>query len=209
MIAKASRGLALTLIVLSMVSCTTVKGWFGKGGAGDAKPVAAQAPVEKSQDYEADLRKLVSRDIESAAQNEAADRERLVKKSPYYFKEYAVYPDGPDKIDVVIQETESRTRPYVADVKLDKTRYATVLHRSREDARADENFLRETGKENITFEYRNGAWVRVGSLFVAEKTEENVNGEWVPQREDIKRTVAAEEKKGWFGRMWSKVTGSK
>ena len=108
-----------------------------------------------------------------------------------------------------IQETESRTVPYRASVKVDKQRYATKLHRKREDAVADSNYARDTGKETLTFEMRNGRWYRAGSLFVAEKTEEYINGEWVPAKEEVERTVAAEDEQAgsWWQRAWESVTG--
>jgi len=84
------------------------------------------------------------------------------------------------------------------------------LHRKRGEAEQDANFLRDTGSETDTYELRNGKWVRVGSMFVATKSEENVNGEWLPVNETVKRTVAAEEQKargGWFKRTWASVTG--
>jgi len=130
-----------------------------------------------------------------------------VFRRPYFFKEYSVYPDGADEFDADIRETESRTAPVVANVTLEKQRFATRLHRKRAEAAADENFLRDTGVETMTFEWRGGQWKRVGTLFVAEKTEEYVNGEWVPPQEEIQRTVAEEERPGWWGRTWGKITG--
>ena len=65
--------------------------------------------------------------------------------------------------------------------------------------------INTTGEETLTFEYRNGRWVRIGSLFVAEKTEENVNGEWVPLQEEVERTVAAEEDAGFVTRTWRNI----
>ena len=108
-----------------------------------------------------------------------------------------------------MQERESRSAPLIADVVLAKQRFVTRLHRDRMEAQNDTNFLRDTGTETTTYELRNGGWVRVGSLFVASKSEENVNGEWAPVKETVERTVAAEEEKsqGWFGRTWSKITG--
>jgi hypothetical protein len=87
-------------------------------------------------------------------------------------------------------------------------RYATRMHRKRDQAQADGNFLRDTGAQTISYELRNGKWWRAGSLFVAEKTEEYVSGEWVPVQEEVQRTVAAEEENAnWFNRTWSAITG--
>ncbi len=99
--------------------------------------------------------------------------------------------------------------PYRAQVKIEKKRFATKMHRKRDEALADSNYFRDTGAETLTFELRNGRWYRAGSIFVAESTEENVNGEWVPAQEEVERTVAAEEEnsENWWQRAWSSVTG--
>ncbi len=184
-----------------------MRGWFGGGekpGSG-----AASEPVEvvSREDYEKVLRETVERHLEVAQRNREEQKQAIQRAKPYYFKEYSVYPNGMADADIEYKETESRTRRVIAEVTVDKVRYATRLHRKREDARQDENFFRDTGVETLTYELRSGRWRRVGSLFVAEKTEEFVNGEWVPRREEVERVLEAEEGKGWFGRMWSTVTG--
>lgn len=60
----------------------------------------------------------------------------------------------------------------------------------------------------MSYEYRNGRWTRLGSLFVADTSEEKVGGAWVPVTEEAERTVPAEEeKKGFFGRTLNFITG--
>jgi hypothetical protein len=111
-------------------------------------------------------------------------------------------------MDIETRETESRTAPMVADVSLRKQRFVTKLHRKRDEARADEDFLRDTGEETITYELRNGEWTYRSSLFVAESVERQIDGVWTPV-EEVERTDDAEgeEDLSWFGRIWSSVVG--
>lgn len=201
---KSTRTLCLSVIVCLLLvapSCSR----FGGGGGGDPSEVMVSETVSK-ENLEAELRGLSREYIARAGGEEG--RGQVIKRKPYYYKEYAIYPSGGDDLTVDIQEKESRTVPYVAQVRVGKQRFATKLHRKRDEAAADSNFLRDTGTETITFELRNQRWVRAGSLFVAERTEELVNGEWVPAQEEVERTVAEEETdEGWFQRTWSNITG--
>ncbi len=173
----------------------------------DAEPVATSDSGTVDDDEEA-LRRIVSNTVDRANASHDAARAELVKKDPYFFKQYEYYPDGATLAEIETRETESRTSPKVADVHLRKQRYVTQLHRKRDEARADEDFLRDTGDETLTYELRNGKWRRVSSLFVAESVERNVDGAWVPV-EEIERTddSDAEEDLGWFGRIWANVVG--
>jgi hypothetical protein len=203
---------AVLLLALGLASsCATVRGW--RGGASDGTATLEQSEESmkskpSASELEESLLRLVQRrvaDIEAGSSN---NQGRIIRKRPYYFKEYSNYQSDAKVSDVQMTETESRTAPYVADVKLAKTRHATRLHRSREDARLDNDFLRDTGTETLSYELRNGHWTRVGSFFLAEKTEEQVNGEWVTVQRMLQRTVSAEEpEKGWFTRSWSRLTG--
>lgn len=171
------------------------------GGA----PALPAAPT--AADYEQALRRTVA---EQARQTNArADQApQITYRKPYFYKEYAVYPESGEDASVVVQETQKRSAPYVADVTLAKQRFATRLHRKRMDAEADANFLRDTGTETLTFELRNGQWARTGSLFVATVSEERVNGEWTPVQETAIRTAAPEEERQSFvGRAWKALTG--
>jgi len=196
------------LLVVGLSSCSTMKGWVGWDGEKEAAQTAeTPTAVAGTEDYKAELDKTVRRFIEAATRKEDADRQRVAGRKPHFYKEYVQYPGGPGGFDVAIRETESRSAPYVADVTIEKLRFATRLHPSREAAHTDARFLRNTGTETLTYEYRNGRWTRVGSLFVADKTEENINGEWVPCQETVEQALATEEPKGWFGRQWSRFTG--
>jgi hypothetical protein len=213
--------------LLLCAGCSTVGGWMGRDGdkapdtasadasgasadsaaSADGVPVAAPAVVAEASpsDQEEMLRREVRRDIESEIRSREEDANKVVRRKPYYYREYAVYPSGSENIQVILQEQESRTRPLLADVEVEKQRFSTKLHRKRDEAARDVSFIRDTGTETITYELRGGKWVRIGSLYVADKTEEQVNGEWVPLREEVERTVASEEESGWFGRQWIRV----
>ncbi|NUM55422.1 MAG: hypothetical protein HUU46_17375 [Candidatus Hydrogenedentes bacterium] len=192
-------------VLLASTSCGT----FGGGSSDPAVAAAPSAPVSGEADREARLREAVDSYIQSTGQASSDATGKLQHKKPYYFKEYYLYPSGSAQAGIDIQETESRTVPYRASVKVDKQRFSTKLHRKRDEAVADSNYARDTGKETLTFEMRNGRWYRAGSMFVAEKTEEYVNGEWVPAQEEVERTVAAEEEssESWWRRAWSTMTG--
>lgn len=165
-------------------------------------------PVTSQTDQEAKLLDAVQSFVRAQGGDASGAGSRLTRKTPYYFKEYSVYPDGADPLDVDVLESDSKTVPYRAQVKLNKQRFATRMHRKRDEAVADSNFLRDTGTETLSFELRGNRWHKVGSLFVAEKTEENVNGEWVPAQEEVQRTVAAEEQQeSWWTRAWSAISG--
>ncbi len=209
---KRSTFAVLVLALGLMSSCATVKGWRG-GSADEPTVVQAENALETTAtpaEMEAELLRLVKRHIEENEADSSNNQGRVIRKKPYYFKEYSNYPGTVKDAKVELTETESRTSPFVADVKLDKVRHATRLHRRREEARADDGFLRDTGVETLSYELRNGRWTRVGSFFLAETTEEKVNGDWVVVQRVIERTVVAEEPQpGWFGKAWSRVSGKK
>lgn len=199
------------IFVLSALACASC-GLFGgrTDRSYEAGAASAVSNTPTLSDYKADLRARVRERIKNAAKNAAEQRAALIRRKPYFFKEYEVYPGGPDKLKLTIQETESRSAPLIADVVLAKQRYATRLHRNRKAAQADTHFLRDTGTETITYELRGGRWIRVGSLFVASKSEEQIKGEWAPVEADARRTAAAEQEeknRGWLSRTWSRITG--
>lgn len=192
-------------LLLTAVSCGT----FGGGGGNAGVATAPSAPVEGDADRDARLREAVDNYIQATGQASSDATGKLQHKKPYYFKEYYLYPSGSAQAAIDIQEIESLTVPYRASVKIDKQRFSTKMHRKRDEAVGDSNYARDTGAETLTFEMRNGRWYRAGSLFVAEKTEEFVNGEWVPAQEEVERTVAAEEEasESWWRRAWATMTG--
>lgn len=195
------------LILLS--SCASLRGGGDSAKGADAPQVEEALAVTSTEaESRAELLRQVQSHIdkmEAAGRNE---EDRVIRKRPYFYKEYSDYSTGANDAIVTMTETESRTSPFVADVQLERTRYATKLHRGRDEARIDDAYLRDTGTETLTYELRNGRWVRVGSFFLSESTEEQVNGAWVPVQQSVERTVQAEEpKQGWFGRTMSAITG--
>ena len=197
----------VVLLALALTGCAL----FGHHKPKEAGDTAIAAPAAKTaQDREAELRALVRNRVETAMNTNDEQRNKVIRRSPYFYRKYDVYPSGADDMKALMQEKESQSAPYIADVALSKQQFTTRLHRKRAEAEDDTSFLRDTGSETITFELRNGHWTRVGSIFIAEKSEENINGEWVPVKETAKRTIASEETKaqgGWFKRTWSKIMG--
>jgi hypothetical protein len=191
----------LILLGTGAVGCASLRVW-------DRPPktaVAVEAPsptAAAEADHEARLRERVTRHISSAGTTPT-----FVRRKPYYFHEYEVYPEGPASATITLTEKDSLISPYLAEVQLPKQRYATRLHRKRGAARDDRNFFRETGTERLTYELRHGNWIRVGSLFTVDTTEEQVNGEWVQAQEEVQKVVRDESRQGLFGRTWSRVTG--
>lgn len=171
----------------------------------DAREEEAADPTADRAEQESRLRRLVQKGINDA-RADADGRQEVIYKRPYYFRTYDVYPS--DDFEIAIRQTDTRTAPIVADVYIEKQRFSTRMHRRREDAAADLNYLRDTGTEKLTYEMRNGRWTRAGSFFVADRTEEQINGEWVPLKEEVQRTLAAEEEQeGWWQRTWYWITG--
>jgi hypothetical protein len=191
----------ITALVAGLGAC----GRFGP--AEGAVRVAKADPAASIEAQRAQLREVVAGQLSEAERQAGSDKNSLIAKEPYYYKEYSTYPGSADDADITLRELETRAAPFIADVRLDKVRYSTRLNRDKGDARNDQNFLRDTGMETVTYELRGGYWIKVGTLFVAEKTEEYVNGEWVPTQEEVRRTVAIEREKGWFGRTLDSITG--
>jgi len=199
------RVLGLFAVVLSMIVAT------GCGHSSDkAKidPLLTQPAPEATEDLVDTLRGEIRKRIEISERTIAEDKQDVIHRAPYWYKEYAEYPDGSSTFEVETAKTESRTAPMTAVVTLNKVRFSTRLHRERSEAVADENFLRDTGTERLSLEYRNGRWILNGGTYVAERSEELIAGQWVPVEETVTRTVAAEEKPGWFSRTWSTLTGN-
>lgn len=190
--------LGLFIVLLALPAC--------RHSAKDAAPGMDDRSPEKC---EAALRQIVDQHISSSPSNGDFSNAQLIKKKPYFFKEFGVYPDGTGAFRVTMQKTESKSGPYVAEIRMKKVRYSTRLKRDKGEADKDQAFLRSTGGETITYEFRNGKWRRMGSMFVAEKTEENVSGEWLPLREEPKflEPREKEEERGWLRRSWYWLTG--
>lgn len=189
--------------------CSTVSGWFGGGGGSAPLPPGSQGESLLSgasiEECRQDLEKLVAAHVNEQLRQGNSSQPALIHKRPYYYREYVEYPD-PDNPRIIIRENDTKTRPLSAEVTLDKIRFSTQMHRSANNAREDGRFFRDTGVEKLNYELRNGRWRRVGSIYVAEKTEEFVNGSWVPREEEVSR-VNPNEQPGWFRRTWTKIFG--
>lgn len=199
---------AACLMAIGLCSCSTLR--FGKGGAPAAATAAEVVPVvaaTSEADRERELLRAVQQVIDNANSQPQEQREAVERRRPYFFKAYDIYPGSAANAEFIIQRQDSRSMPYVADVTLEKQRFATRLHRNRQDAADDNKFIRATGTETITFEYRSGRWQRAGAMFIAEKREQRIDGEWVAVVETERPEWTTDEDRGWFGRAWSRITG--
>ncbi|MGC8737367.1 MAG: hypothetical protein ACP5UA_01825 [Candidatus Hydrogenedens sp.] len=193
------------LIILSMfLSCATVKGWISH----DSRKLVAQKQVSREvahvptkEEYIQELQQIVNNEIKSAM---AIDKNYVYHKKPYFWKNYSSYNNTEGPFEINIQETDSKSKPYIAKIELEKTMYYTKLHRSKRDAEEDTNLIRSSGKETLTYELRNGRWTKLGSLFVPEQTEKKVGDTWVPlKEEEIQKEQPEEPKQGWLNRIRS------
>lgn len=200
--------LRISMVVL-LIACTLeLSGCAGRRG-GNAPPMALTESemADPAVGHVEQVRKLARRDIETELRTRIEDKERVRFERPYYFKEYADYPNGSEDLEITLQETDSRTAPVQAKVQYDKIRYVTKLHTRSTAAEADRHFYRDTGEEIMTFELRNNRWVKLGATFVAERSEELVAGEWQPLQERTPRLMEDQEPRGFFGRTWNRLTG--
>jgi hypothetical protein len=204
------RLIGVALLLGTSVACARLglDFWDRGSDASAARPVqeSAVAAAPESVDREA----LLRRAVQAYIQQTSGDQNRLIRRRPYYYKEYSVYPGGAESAELNITETDSQLTPYIATVRLEKQRYATRLHRDRDEAVADTNFIRDTGTQTLHYEWRGNRWVPGDSLFVAQVSEEQVNGQWTPRDETAERTVAAEEEQaegGILNRVWSLIGG--
>ncbi|MFP4171848.1 MAG: hypothetical protein ACLFV4_02950 [Candidatus Hydrogenedentota bacterium] len=189
----------------TLVSCQL----FQRGGPvpeglreGDGAVRQPLSPEER----EAALLDRVRAQIEAADEAQEERRRQVRYQRPFYFREYAEYPEGIETVTTEIEPTDSRITPYTATVEIPRTRFSTRMHRSAEAARQDSNFFRSIGRERLSYELRNNRWVKTGSLFVAERTEEYVDGEWRPVQEVAARSPEPEPA-GWFRRAWNTIVG--
>ena len=175
----------------------------------DANTASLPVAVSQGEDIEASLRAIVRMELDAeAAVEKEGGKPTLHYASPYYYREATVFPKGTDSFEFKIRETDSLTNPYNAEVSVDKMRLFTKMHRSKNSAMDDSTLFRSTGIQTWTYAFRNGHWAKVGGLFIAAKTEENVNGEWVPLKEEVHRALAAEEpQQSTLGKIWTSVFG--
>jgi hypothetical protein len=195
-VSTASRSVVMVILLAVLPSCAL---WRDSPGQ-DSAVAAVELPPEISEsEYRALLDNVVRDAIGAASGRSTA---KFILHKPYFHKTYAEYPDGVNGYTVEMRDTDSRTAPMSADITIAKLRYSTRLQRNREQARQDENYFRDTGTETVSMEFRNGAWRRMGSLFVAERTEEQVGGEWVRIQKDIPTGLGEDSAKpGRFGRL--------
>ncbi|MBI1318191.1 MAG: hypothetical protein GC168_04460 [Candidatus Hydrogenedens sp.] len=172
-------------------------------------PAVSEPAATNDRDaYERQLTTLVERRVADATRESAARQQEVIRKSPYYYREYTSYPQGATPVEIEFTETESRSKPLTASVKLEMIRYSTKLQRDQNTAARDTNFYRDTGIETQEYILRNNRWVSVGDTFVAETSEENVGGSWVPVRvEETEVPQIKESEGGWFKRTWRNITG--
>ena len=185
-----------------LAACAT-SGGKQSAGVPDDVPVVSER--------EAELREIVARRVRGLNESGATSRSRLLRRKPYFYKEYSEYPSGVSEMALSINEADSRTAPYWAEVQLEKVRYATSLTRNRSQARGNADFVRATGIETTSYQLRNGKWVLVGSLFVAAKRDELLNGQWQPIQGSSRARRFADDAEGpqgnWFSRGWRRLRG--
>ena len=186
----------VALLLVSLAGCSMFRGKTKRTRSTGESGIAVQVDTVE---YPATLHAAVQRNLDAVAQRSVADRARVIRRKPYWYKTYSEYGDIPVAGDLDIQDSVSRTVPYRADVRVKKVRFATQLRQTRDAARLDTHFIRDTGEEIMSYEFRSGQWHRVGSLFVAEKSEEELDGEWIAVRRAEPRTLSeVEEQAGWF-----------
>jgi len=188
------RGRVFFLFVCLLSSCVLV------GCASGGKKEIA--PLGDAPDPEEQLRSLVARELEAERNDQGEQSARLLFSKPVYYKEYWEYPSENSIFSADFTEKESLSVPMTAETEVEKVRFATRTHRDKGEARADDDYLRSTGIEQVSYEFRHGEWRRIGSLFLADKTEELRDGGW-QQIEERKQVVVLddEEPRGFLGRL--------
>jgi len=192
---------ALLATIGTLTSCATFGGRSDRGAVADTEFNPDQTRAEQR------LREIVREHIQAEQRVTDASNAPIVRRRPYYFREYSVYPDGLNGFVIDFREIDSRIRPLMAEVKINKIRYSTRMHRKRNAAESDTDFLRDTGEETLVFELRSGRWTRVGAIFNAHKTEEMVNGQWAPRKDETLRVIPTEDRPGRFRRFWLRIRG--
>lgn len=189
----------ISRLILGAAVCAFAAGCASTGGKSEGEAVSA-APT--AEEYQAQLRERVEADLARAQTEQGVDNVELHFKRPYYYREYVEYPSGVDVYSLDFTEKESRTTPMTAELEVEKVRYATPLRTSRDDARDDQDFLRSTGIDSVSYELRSGEWRPVGRLFLANATETNVDGEWKQIDEPRRATgTLVEEPSSWWQKL--------
>lgn len=176
------------IVLTACIALGVLPGCASKGG-GETGLAASEGGAI---DYEAQLRELVAEDVDRERQNNGERSARLLYSKPFYYKEYWELPEEELVFSADFTQKESLSIPLTAEAEVEKIRFATRASRAKDEVRDDDNYLRSTGIEQVSYELRHGTWRRVGSLFLAERTEEMRDGDWV-QVEDRKQVVVLDE----------------
>lgn len=202
--------IGLSLLLLTSMLLTSCAWWRGGPGGPERGPGDTETRVGATTDQaqlETRLRDLVAERVRHLEGQTGPDN--LVFRSPYWLKEYVSYPQDTAGMSVELRETQSQVSPFVGTVRLEKQRFATRMYRRQDEAMADNAFLRDTGTETLTYEFRHGRWVRVGALFNARVTERQEGGAWVRVEPEVRAemTPPRQPEQGIFGRTWSRLLG--
>jgi hypothetical protein len=196
--------------LILIAACALVAGSTGcafwRANESEAEAPAPGPRVDAPSDYRPALHSTVIEQLGLTEEDEVDPKLRYAR--PYWYKEYVVYPGGPSDYRTQVSERESRIVPAEARVEIEKIRYATKLWRDRADAVNDNDYFRGRGREVIIYQLRNGRWQEVSSMFVAERVEQKIAGEWQPMTADEQLELArTDEDPGFFQRMWNMVFG--
>jgi len=154
------------------------------------------------------LRDTVEELVADAARIDTPERAPIIKREPYFLKEYSLYPTGAASMKLQIHQTQSRVAPLVGEAVIPKQRFATEMHRKKDAAREDSFFYRETGNEILTYQWRNGRWVQVASLFVVDVKEERDGDGWRAVEPQAKEELLLkDEDEGFIRRMFGGIFG--
>ena len=180
-------------------------------GGGKAAPDMLAGQSKTLEEYERLLDIAIRERIAQVGTDSTGINPRFESRKPYFYKTAEFYPQGSDKFKTDIQATESRTIPYRAQITLEKVRFATRLHRNKDQARNDDNFYRHTGTETLSYEMRNGQWIKAGSFFVAELSEyKDATGQWARVEHAVGPSLAETakpkaDKGGWVSRSLGRI----
>jgi len=192
--------ITLICVLFTAASCGVFRG--GRGST--VKSQSASVVAATQDDHDATMKAAIANHIKKNRQVNSAQDAPVIKYDPYFVREYSEYQGSASSAVIKYRDTESRMSPRVADVTLKKIRYVTEMHRKRKNAIADNVFFRETGKETLSFQWRNNRWVQVAGIFIIDKKERHADGKWelvepAPPKKDI---LAAPPRRGIFGRIF-------
>jgi hypothetical protein len=204
--------IALCLMLIVPVLLSSCAWWRSGPGSPERGPGDTETRVGATTDraqLENRLRDLVAQRIQHLESRADTVDGGLVYRNPYWLREYVEYPRGAAGIQIEIRETQSQTAPFVGTARVEKQRFATKMYRRQDEARADGNYLRDTGTEVLTYEFRHGRWVRIGALFTAEVTERREGGSWVRVEPEVRAemTPPRTPEGGFISRTWSRLLG--